>query len=282
MEQFNLTPGEFDDSKAISYNGNLYDIGVTTIRWDNPIGLNAYDTSKFVHWEEDRKTGKKVKKVVKGKRYGKRWGGISAIKVFALHHTGGYTPEATFRTLHEIRKLSVPHILGDNGINYQTLDPIVKAWHIGKMNPISDGVEVCSFADAESNPGAYSKKKRDKLGVSTHKIVGQFIQGADREVFELPKSQVDALVKLVAGSWVARANERGPIYLNNNPAAPLFMVNDEGKVLMNFSKNVKNHEGIILHANSSEFKWDMAGIVNMEAFEERVSDTFYKFLNKMI
>lgn len=284
--EFNLSPGDFNPDNAIMVNNNLYDIGTRNIRWDDPKGFNGYDTSKVVVEVEDRKTGKVKKKVIKGRRYGsnlfaKRSGGIDAIIQQGIHHTGGYLPKVTFNTLHNTRKLSVTYILSDMGVNYQTLDVVEQSWHMGKHNKTSFGIECCLRPDAKDYPEAYSSRMCVKHGLAPHETMEQYIQGRNRLVFAMPDDQVDALVKISAGTWAALANEKGPLYIANNAAAPLFPSDNKGNINMDYIENSVKHEGLLLHSNASPRKWDAAGIPDIREFEGRVSAMFYEYLKRL-
>ena len=160
LENVSFTKGPFNRDNAFCLNGNYFDIGVPVIKWDDEDGLNSYDTSKHVTFIDDRKTGKRIKKVVKGKRYSKRKGGLAAINKIVQHHTGGFTAQQAFNTLHNERKLSVQFLTDvkdGKGVVYQPLDAIERAWQAGELNGSSVGIENVLYPDAEGNPGAYKK-----------------------------------------------------------------------------------------------------------------------------
>jgi len=265
---------------AISVNGNLYEIGVPVMRWDEPGGYNGYSTKKYVTEVEDRKTGKVKKKVVKGKRYSKRAltqaGAIKKVSSFTIHHTGGYTPGSCFNTLHNDRKLSVHFIIDDFGTIYQTLDVIEKAWHAGSQNKCSVGVECCLRPDAKKHPDAYRASKCARLGLAPHEeIISQHIQGSDKSVYAMPKDQVESLSKLVAGVWHARSKELPPDYSLKAYVPPIFP-GVEGDIPTDFSPAYKKHVGLVLHAHVSPRKWDAAGL-RLREFELSVAEDFRKF-----
>lgn len=280
MSEISMTGNSFVKENSIVVNGNFYDIGIPIIKWTDPGGFNAYDTSKVVHEDEDRATGKVKKVVVKGKRYGgKMRGGPQAVKQILQHHTGGFTASQCFKTLHEVRGISVQFINDDWGKVYQTLDAVEKAWHGGILCGSAIGIENVLFPDG-SDTAAYSKKRRDKLGVNAHVIDKQYIQGSERDVYVMPKVQVDSLIILTAGIWAAVANEKGPLFLQEGHL-PLFMRGFDGKILMDYSEYAKNHLGQVLHANSSKMKWDMVGVPDMEGFEAKVIKQYQMFVSKL-
>jgi hypothetical protein len=276
MNRFNLTEGDFCETNAIMVNGNLYDIGVPVVRWADKGGFDAYSTATATYKEEDRKTGKVITKSVSGKRYQARKQGILSINQFMLHHTGGFTASTCFNTLHNNRKLSVHYILDDIGKVYQTLDVKELAWHGGAHNNQSVGVECVLYPDAEKNPSAYSSDRLTKFSLAPHDSFDQYIQKDTRHVFALPEYQVEALARLVAGTWVAVANERKQV-----PDAflepPMLMRGPDSNILMDYTTSAKQHTGMLLHANASEAKWDLAGIQDMKRFENITSDYFHSF-----
>ena len=144
--------------------GQKYDIGTRVVLWDESKGLNGYSQNKSVITEEDRKTGKKTTKTISGRRYGNRTlfkldlpGLQKIVTQFFLHHSGLYHSDTTFNVLHNERKLSVHFILDDDGTLYQTLDLVECAWHGGKSNKCSVGIEIDSRAMANQKPDAYSE-----------------------------------------------------------------------------------------------------------------------------
>jgi len=285
MSDISLLGKDFCKDNSIVVNGNRYDIGIPVLKWDDPGGFNGYDTSKVVVEEQDRRTGKIKKKVIKGKRYGgllgvNMPGGVHGVKKIMQHHTGGFTASSCFNTLHNMRNLSVQFITDDWGRVYQTLDAIIRAWHGGDLCGQAIGIENVLYPDFEENPYAYSKKRRDKFDLNVHTSGEQYIQGRKREVYNLPKVQVDSLIVLTAGIWAAVSNEKGPLYLSEGNL-PVFIRDSFGEIVMDYSPSVKNHVGQILHANSSKMKWDMVGVSDMKKFEASVVEKFKFFVGNL-
>lgn len=273
-----FTGEPFNRDNSICLNGTYYDIGTRVIKWDEHAGLNSYDTSKYVSYEDCRRTGKRIKKVVKGRRYSKRKGGLAAIKQIVQHHTGGFTAHQAFKTLHYERKLSVQFLTDDKGVVYQPLDAVECAWHAGDLNKTSIGIENALYPSASSKPEAYSEERCKRLGISPHEVGHVYIQGRLHQVFLLPEKQLDCLIKLTAGIWAALAYE--DILNFKDPVPPYFMRNYAGGVLKDFFPDYKHHEGQLLHANSKKSKWDLAGIQDLEKFQTDVCNQFYKFVEK--
>jgi len=273
-----FTGGSFNRDNSICLNGKYYDIGTKVLKWDDQLGLNSYDTSERVRYEDCRRTGKRIKHVVKGKRYNKRKGGIASIKQILQHHTGGFTARQAFNTLHYERKLSVQFLTDDKGVVYQPLDAVECAWHAGDLNKTSIGIENALYPDAVSKPNAYSEERCKRRDLTPHETGKVYIQGSVHKVFLLPDAQLDCLIKLTAGIWAALAYE--DILSYDKPVPPYFMRNGAGGVLKDFSPDYKYHEGQLLHANSKKSKWDLAGIQDLEKFQTDVANQFYKFVEK--
>lgn len=67
---------------------------------------------------------------------------------FVIHFDASGTSRNCFKTLHDVRDLSVHFMLDLDGTIYQTLDVKERAWHATSSNTRSVGIEV-------ANPGAY-------------------------------------------------------------------------------------------------------------------------------
>src|SRR5205814_2869450 len=75
---------------------------------------------------------------------------------FVLHYDVAGTSRTCFRTLHDVRCLSVHFMLDVDGTLYQTLDLKERAWHATTSNTRSVGIEI-------ANIGAYPDKGLDTL-----------------------------------------------------------------------------------------------------------------------
>ena len=140
---------------------------------------------------------------------------------FVLHYDAAGTSRACFRTLHDVRGLSVHFMLDLDGTIYQTLDVKERAWHATIANDRSVGIEI-------ANIGAYPLKdaavldrwySRDASGRATialppeidggERTPGPFhparnepvvglIQGQELRQYDLTPQQYDSLAKLTA------------------------------------------------------------------------------------
>jgi N-acetyl-anhydromuramyl-L-alanine amidase AmpD len=236
--------------------GQKFDIGTRVVLWDEPGGLNGYDTSANSHWEEDRKTGKNKKVVVKGVRYSKRsWRyknpNLEQLKKivtqFFLHHSGLYHSRTTYNVLHKQRRLSVHFILDDDGTLYQTLDLKEKAWHGGSNNPMSVGIEIDSRASVRRFPDAYDKAHQKKYKVGPRKVKRENVQGMWVDGFEYSQGQYETLIRLgMALCEIFPA-------IGENPDFPR---TSSGKLIKSVLKKPKAHKGFMCHYHTNNHKWD--------------------------
>jgi len=233
--------------------GKKYDIGTRVVLWDEPGGLNAYDTTTYVHWDEDRKTGKKRKRVVSGKRYSRRFRIPRArtldnlrkiVSQLFLHHDGMYRSTDTFRVLHVERGLSCHFLLDDDGTIYQTMDLFDKAWHGGNCNPVSVGIEIASRARADKYPAAYSKSRQKRHGVGPRAKHRDTINGITMLGYGYSDCQYEALARLATAIL--------DIFPLIQPSFP----KDGALIAKNTLSNPLKHKGLICHFHASKVKVD--------------------------
>jgi len=256
---------------CITVAGVKFDIGVPVLRWDSRNGFDGYDTTKYIHKTEDRKTGKDKIVIVKGKRYTPRnlEKGLKKFNLITIHHTGGYRARTCFDTLHKERGLSVPFINSDYGTIFQCLDAVEYAWHAGKANPHGPGIENVLYPWADLRPNAYSEARCKRLGLAPHEVIEQTIRGRDRKVFHMPDIQIDSMARLCAGLWAARATLRDLIAI-----APAFPSDQFGEIPLRDIKKPLKHNGLLLHMHLTKRKTDAAGIRYGEF--ERVTGEYYR------
>ena len=261
----NKHQAEVRESHSIVFFGELWDIGIPVVKWYDAGGYNGYNEDVVITSIEDRKTGKEQQKTIKGKRYG---GGrlrfnrkSSDIKAIMLHHTGGYLPGTCFNTLHNERGLSVQFIVDDFGVIYQTMDCKEIAWHGGRQNRRTIGIECCLRPDAKKHPTAYSLEQCKRYGLNEHEMGVSYTQGKSRKVYIMPDVQVENLDFLIAGTWLAiiiRKNNGN--LLRAHELRPAFPINSDLLPYMDFSEDHKKHEGLLMHCNTSPGKWDTVGV----------------------
>ena len=142
---------------------------------------------------------------------------------FVIHFDVAGTSRQCFKTLHDVRDLSVHFMLDLDGTIYQTLDAKERAWHATSSNTRSIGIEI-------ANPGAYPTNNaqaldewylRDSLGETRITIPNRFgdggiltknfagrparsekvrgsIQGQNLVQYDFTPQQYEALVQLTA------------------------------------------------------------------------------------
>lgn len=236
--------------------GQKFDIGTRVVLWNEPGGLNGYSEASTSFTEEDRKTGKQVKKTISGRRYGKRsiktldLGGLKNIVTqFFLHHSGLYHSSTTFNVLHNERKLSVHFIMDDNGTLYQTLDLVECAWHGGSNNKCSVGIEIDSRAMAGTKPDAYDEYHQKKHSVLPHKKRVDKVQKQWLLGYEYTDIQYKALIKLA----ITLTSVFPKLSVNNVADFPRAT---DGRVAKSVISNPTKHCGFICHFQSSANKVD--------------------------
>ena len=240
--------------------GRLFHTGAPVVLWTDPGGYDAYRVERrFVPWEKAgwEATAGTLKTP---ERFGVRFApraptsaaaaevggtgggtGLSAeefervrgggwdlatlgrvVDQFVLHYDACGTSRACFRTLHDVRGLSVHFLLDIDGTIYQTLDVKERAWHATVCNDRSVGIEI-------ANIGAYPGKDalildrwyardgdgRTRISVPLEldgggvRTLGVFrpsrdapvvgvIQGAELEQYDLTPQQYDSLIRLTA------------------------------------------------------------------------------------
>jgi N-acetyl-anhydromuramyl-L-alanine amidase AmpD len=240
-------------SNSIVICGATVFVGTPVVLWEE--GFNAYDKSPNVTKIQDRRTGRTIKRVIKGKRYSKRkiieptlyeLLNKTVTQLF-LHHTGLYSAKDTFHVLHNQRGLSVHFILDDDGTIYQTLDLREKAWHGGTNNPMSIGMEICSRAHASRFPYAYDRYHQEKYDVLPRKKNIDFIHNKNISGYEYNDFQYAALIKLGIALKLTF-----PL-LGENMFFPMF---DDGSPSKTVISRPKTHRGMICHYNTNINKND--------------------------
>lgn len=284
------------NDQSISVYGRLVPIGVDVFRWDHPEGFNGYSTNVAVSHLVNRKTGTEQDKVIKGRRYSRRPGGVEDITQFVVHHSGGdgRTPAGMYETLHNQRKLSVHFAIEDDGRVWQFLDPKECAWHVGKHNRMSVGAECCLYPDAGKRPDFYSRERIYANGNLPHEIAHERIQGMEKAVFVMPDSQVIALARVIAGTYCGLAaesqkhgyNDDGGYYekkcrqlwerFSNPPKFPEIA----GRVPKHVIPEPHDHVGLIGHLHITRRKWDPAGF-KWDMCEEFVEQFMGQFMAQM-
>jgi N-acetylmuramoyl-L-alanine amidase len=224
--------------------GQFFHTGTPVVLWMDPGGYDAYRVEKrFVPYDESLWEVNKDK-LDSPNRYSLRYKGkhftpeqIEQIKgggwpldllqdtvdQFVLHYDVTGTSRRCFNILHDHRTLSVHFMLDVDGTIYQTLDLKERAWHAGKANDRSVGIEIANMGaypadDMEVLDQWYETqedgstlltipKSRGDGGVRTKNLVTGPIRpepvvgtvnGREVKQYDLTPEQYKALVKLTA------------------------------------------------------------------------------------
>jgi len=287
-----LAGGPFNADNALIIGEAAIDIGTRVIKWYEEDGFGQYEQNRVTVTTEDMKTGKVRTRVIQGKRYKSRPGGVAGIRQVLIHHSGAdrADPAIMREVLHNQRGLSVQFAIEDDGRIYQFLNAAEMAFHAGKVhNKISVGAECCLWPDAAARPNYYSPANRKRTGNLPHKVETQVLQGMKKRVFCFPQPQVEATARWAAGIWLAvcmlGGRRTGKYNVGFNPAvelaqmfkmAPKFPRNIKGEIPREVFGRHADHVGLIGHLQCSKRKWDPAGFP-WEKFEERVGHLFWQF-----
>jgi N-acetyl-anhydromuramyl-L-alanine amidase AmpD len=151
--------------------GRLFHTGTRVVTWMDPHGYDAYRTERrFSPLEESsyEKSKETVKDLRSPARYGLRRDPVLApdeiervrgggwdlptlqnvVDQFVIHYDVAGISKNCFKTLHDLRGLSVHFMLDIDGTIYQTLDLKERAYHATTSNTRSVGIEI-------ANMGAY-------------------------------------------------------------------------------------------------------------------------------
>lgn len=291
-DRVSLTGKPFVAENSLIVDGVAFDIGTRVIKWWEPDGFGQYETNRSVVKTEDMATGKVVTKVIQGKRYYERKGGVDGISQVFFHHAGAdrESPAIMRDVLHNQRGLSVQFAIEDDGRIYQFLDAVAAAKHAGTHNMISIGAECCLWPDAKKRPNYYSAENRARTGNLPHEIKTEVLQGAKMTVFCFPDPQVEACARWAAGLWfaiwkLATKPKQGGYNVGMTSTVPLndmftqpprFPRDATGEIPRKVFKRHLEHVGLIGHLHCSPRKWDPAGFP-WERVESLVRDHFWSF-----
>ena len=226
--------------------GQLVHTGTRVITWMDPGGYDAYRVERRFgpfdqsSWETShvavadlktpnryglRKAGSLTPEQLERVRGG-GWGLPllqEVVDQFVIHFDASGTSRQCFKTLQDVRDLSVHFMLDLDGTIYQTLDAKERAWHATSSNTRSVGIEMASpgaypVNNAEALDRWYAKdesgRTRIKLpesfgdgGIRTKDFVGRpgrsepiigRIQGQELKQYDFTPEQYRALIHLTA------------------------------------------------------------------------------------
>lgn len=189
-------PGERLDrqGKEIMVGGQLFRAGTKIVLWTDPGGYSAYGSGHF----EQRPGGPQDRGALR-----------PIVTQVILHYDVAGTSKRCFEVL-EKRRLSAHFLLDLDGTVYQTLDLKERAWHAGKANDRSVGIEIANIGaypdmsvldewytrDASGTrvalpKGVDARPARDAV------VVGK-IHGGTLYQYDFTNAQYEALGKLLA------------------------------------------------------------------------------------
>ncbi len=172
-------PGTFTSRRGdeIIVAGQFVHTGTPVVLWMDSGGYDAYRVERRFSpldesdWETSRA---KNKDLSSPNRYGLRRAVLTAeqaervrgggwdlsllqsvVDQFVIHFDASGTSRNCFKTLHDLRDLSVHFMLDLDGTIYQTLDLKERAWHATTSNSRSVGIEIANvgaFEVSEKNP----------------------------------------------------------------------------------------------------------------------------------
>lgn len=223
--------------------GRFFHTGTPVVLWMDPGGYDAYRVERRFspiersNWEDSQADNKDLHSpnryntrrasLTPEQREKVRGGGWdlpllqSVVDQFVIHYDVDGTSRNCFKTLHDLRGLSVQFMLDVDGTIYQTLDLKERAWQAGSANDRSVGVEIANigaYGTNETNPFAdwYTtgadgvtrlKLPAGDNGIRTPNFTGEparpqpihgEIQGRELVQYDFTPQQYEALTKLTA------------------------------------------------------------------------------------
>lgn len=226
--------------------GQLVHTGTRVVLWMDPGGYDAYRVERRFaafdksSWETSHVA---VAELKTPNRYGLRKDALltpeqieqvrgggwdlpllqQVVDQFVLHFDVAGTSRQCFKTLHDVRDLSVHFMLDLDGTIYQTLDVKERAWHATSSNTRSVGIEIANIGayptnDTKALDNWYKRDEdgRNRIvlpkalgdgGIRTKDFVGRparnepvfgKIQGQDLAQYDFTPEQYRALTHLTA------------------------------------------------------------------------------------
>lgn len=295
--------------------GKFFRIGAPVITWLDPGGYDAYRTERrFVEFDESsweattQSSGESKPK--SPNRFNLRYESTAAqhytpeqleqirgggwtlellqetIDQFVIHYDSIGFSQNCFKTLQDVRGLSVHFMLDLDGTIYQTLDVKERAWHATKSNDRSVGIEIASVGgyppgqikrlykdwfvrDADGVnvqiPESYGDEAKrlsaKKLRPSRSEPIIGTINGDAIEMYDFTPQQYDSLVKLTAALC--------EIFPRIKPEAPR---DANGKIINNaLSEDAwQQFSGVLGHYHVQKNKQDPGPAFQWDDFLSRV------------
>lgn len=276
MKLVSLTGEKAKPENSIILCGIGYDIGKKCIKWGEANGYDGYTTKRVEVKKVDNKTGKVKRKVIKGRRFGRR--SLQKITQLCVHHSGAdrADPGVMYNVLYFQRGLSVHFAAEDDGRIWQFNDLIDKCWHAGSHNKISIGTECCLFPLADKRPRYYDDDRRGRTGNLPHEVIEEIIHGKKYKTFAMPRVQWETLAIVYAGVWVALGHQRKRQFNGPFSVPPVFPRDGNDNIKKSVLNNPKDHVGLIGHLHMTKRKIDPCGFP-WEEFEASVEENYDRF-----
>jgi N-acetyl-anhydromuramyl-L-alanine amidase AmpD len=201
--------------EEISVCGRLFATGTRVVLWNDPGGYDAYRLQR--RFEPEKTAPRDAPERIA--RYGSYRRGLpeslaervrehgwtledlrSVVRQIVVHYDAAGSARRCFEILHDLRGLSSHFLLDVDGTVYQTLDLKERAWHAGKANDRSVGIEIANvgaYRDREEMEGLRERFQPDAVPARPGPIRGR-IQGGELWQHDLTDAQYEALGKLVA------------------------------------------------------------------------------------
>jgi len=287
--------------------GQFFHTGTPVVLWMDPGGYDAYRIEKrFVpydqsHWPDIKDTLDSPNRLnlrYKGKHFTPeqieqiRGGGWpldllkDTVDQFVIHYDVCGVSWYTFKVLHDARCLSVHFMLDADGTIYQTLDLKERAWHAGKANDRSIGIEIANMGaypldnnetlakwyQTQSDgsvkltipdpPGTFGIKRPENITGPTrpYTVVGT-INEHQVQQYDLTPQQYDALIKLTA-----TLTKIFPKINNDYPR------DDEGRLIQGIltDEQFADFQGLIGHYHIKKSKIDPGPAFQWDYLVEQV------------
>lgn len=194
----------------ISICGRHFHTGAKVVLWNDPHGFDAYRThsgpprdapDRLVRYGSSRRA-QPPGDGAPGRSSGWEVSELAEVVTqVVLHYDAAGTSRKCFEILHEVRGLSCHFLLDLDGIIYQTLDVMERAWHAGIANARSVGIEIANIGAYPAERTLATRHRRtypDRPVPPAHSPVRGNVQGADLVQYPFTDEQYDALGKLVA------------------------------------------------------------------------------------
>ncbi len=273
--------------------GQFFHTGTPVVLWMDPGGYDAYRIDKHFPAYDESLWEVTKEEVDSPNRYNLRYKGkhftpeqLEEIKSggwplellqdtvdqFVIHYDVCGTSRRCFDVLHDHRTLSVHFMLDIDGTIYQTLDLKERAWHAGKSNDRSVGIEIANMGayppddmkvlsqwyetqedgstrlTLPESRGDGGVKHPDQITgpIRPDSVVGT-INGREVRQYDLTTEQYKALIKLTAA-----LTEIFPKIKNDYPR------DEEGNLIPGTlnDEQFANHQGLIGHYHIKKSKID--------------------------